>query len=166
MGQACLVSRDQTRGRTLVLGPNRLQVTNLQGDRQSPDYRVDVQGNDLQIPDYRVGRIRLQGGTLGDRRTQLEAEDVMIDGRAIERIALDLDGPLRDAVYRISAQSGDYTLDSSGDLQWQDGVTRLRPESLRADGGVLGEQARKMMIIDLQRVDVVGELWKFGSQSV
>lgn len=110
----------------------------LQGDRQSPDYRVDVQGNDLQITDYRVGRIRLQGGTLGDRRTQLDADDVMIDGRAVERIALNLDGPLRDAAYRISMQSGEYALDSSGDLQWQDGVTRLRPESLRADGGVLG----------------------------
>ena len=110
----------------------------LQGDKKSPDYRVDVEGSDLRIEDYRAGRIRLLGGTLGERRTQLDADEVLIDGQLIDRIALDLDGPLRDAAYRLSVQSGDYALDSAGDLQWQDGVTRLRPESLRADGGVLG----------------------------
>ena len=110
----------------------------LQGDRQSPDFRANIQGSNLQIPDYRIGRVRMQGGTLGARRTQLDAADVVLDGQAIERIAVDLEGPLRDAVYRVSAQSGDYALDSAGTLQWQNGVTRLRPESLRADGGVLG----------------------------
>lgn len=110
----------------------------LQGDKKSPDYRVDVQGGGLQMRDYRVGKIRLLGGTLGDGHTRLDADDIWIDGQLVDRIALDLDGPLRESSYRLSAQSGEYALDSSGDLQWQDGITRLRPEFLRTDGGVLG----------------------------
>ena len=110
----------------------------VRGDKKSPDYQVDVQGSGVQIPGYRIGRLSLTGGTLGSRRTQLDADDVLIDGQAVDRIALVLDGPLRDASYRLSANADDYALDSSGNLQWQDGITRLRPESLRVDGGVLG----------------------------
>jgi translocation and assembly module TamB len=110
----------------------------LQGDRTDPDYQLKITGSGLNALGYRVGRVELDGNTLTTQRSRLFAENIEVDGQAIERIELSLNGRLRDAGFQASAQSGEYALEGAGRLQWQQDKTRIDAQNLLIRAGQAG----------------------------
>ncbi len=113
----------------------------LSGKRSSPDYRVDVNASALDILGYRAARVVVKGDSTANRSTELLAEDVAIQGQAIDRVQLQITGHPRDAGLRLQASAGVYRIDADGRLTWQKGNTALAVQQARLQAGDFGEWA-------------------------
>lgn len=110
----------------------------LRGDPAMPQYVLALQARDVRLPSYRIGRLSVSGDTITGNRTELEAEDLLLDGQTIERLALDMTGKPADAAIAVSAGVGEFTIGSAMRMRWRSGRQDFDIESLRIDAGPAG----------------------------
>lgn len=87
------------------------------GSLESSQYRMALRGEGIQAFDYQVGRVQLDGDSRLRQFTRLNAQDIRIAEQRIDSLDVQLDNHWRDAGYRVIAKSGDYEMQSSGQLQ-------------------------------------------------
>jgi len=113
---------------------------NLSRFGEQPRIRVELDGENLAWAGVRVDRLQLNnepGSAAGRSRLEAEASGVVVDGQAIDRVALDVDWSLEDQVLEIELEREAFLLtaaargaienraDAPADWRWSGRLERL-----------------------------------------